>query len=107
MTTTYLLLLKAYYCFTGVKHCERFLSTLAPTTSSSTVTYADDMVQENNHIIYPTVSKNMCQVRAAIVAMFRRAKFYNKIFTPIGEDQVTNNINTCNTHCDCCDIVIL
>ena len=44
----------------------------------------------------------MCQVRAAIVAMFRRAKFYNKIFTPIGEDQVTNNINTiqrtCNTH---------
>ena len=48
----------------------------------------------------------MCQVRAAIVAMFRRAKFYNKIFTPIGEDQVTNNINTCNTHCDCCDIVM-
>ena len=42
----------------------------------------------------------MCQVRAAIVAMFRRAKFYNKIFTPIGEDQVTNNINTCNMHRD-------
>ena len=34
----------------------------------------------------------MCQVRAAIVAMFRRAKFYNKIFTPIGEDQVTYNM---------------
>ena len=39
----------------------------------------------------------MCQVRAAIVAMFRRAKFYNKIFTPIGEDQVTNTTNTTPT----------
>ena len=30
-------------------------------------------------------------VRPAIIAMFRRAKFYNKIFTPIGDDQVWNN----------------
>ena len=30
-------------------------------------------------------------VRPAIIAMFRRAKFYNKIFTPIGDDQVRNN----------------
>ena len=29
-------------------------------------------------------------VRPAIIAMFRRAKFYNKIFTPIGDDQVRN-----------------
>ena len=28
-------------------------------------------------------------VRPAVLAMFRRAKFYNKVFTPIGEDQVT------------------
>ena len=27
-------------------------------------------------------------VRPAMVAMFRVGKFYNKIFTPIGEDQV-------------------
>ena len=42
----------------------------------------------------------MCQVRAAIVAMFRRAKFYNKIFTPIGEDQVTNMHRYIVMHCD-------
>ena len=39
------------------------------------------------------------------MAMFRRAKFYNKIFTPIGEDQVANTVqiqtqNTCNMHRD-------
>ena len=48
--------LQAYYCFTGVKHCERFLSTLAPATSSSTVTYADDMVRPNKIDIYSYTS---------------------------------------------------
>ena len=60
--------LQSYYCLTGVKHCDAFLSSLGV----DTVTYTEDMV------------------RPAILAMFRRAKFYNKIFTPIGEDQVMN-----------------
>ena len=57
---------QSYYCLTGVKHCDAFLLTLG----ADTVTYTEDMV------------------RPAIIAMFRRAKFYNKIFTPIGDDQV-------------------
>ena len=60
---------QSYYCLTGVKHCDAFLLTLG----ADTVTYTEDMV------------------RPAIIAMFRRAKFYNKIFTPIGDDQVRNN----------------
>ena len=61
--------MQSYYCLTGVKHCDTFLFTLG----ADTVTYTEDMV------------------RPAIIAMFRRAKFYNKIFTPIGDDQVRNN----------------
>ena len=69
--------LQSYYCLTGVKHCDAFLSTLG----ADTVTYTEDMV------------------RPAILAMFRRAKFYNKIFTPIGEDQVMNCTSlTLNQH---------
>ena len=61
---------QSYYCFTGVQHCEAFLSSLG----ADTVTYTEDMV------------------RPAVLVMFRRAKFYNKVFTPIGEDQVTKLI---------------
>lgn len=57
-----------YYCFTGIKRCQRFLSTLG--YKDAKTTFADDMVQ------------------AAILTLFRIGKFYAKIFTPIGDDQV-------------------
>ena len=60
---------QAYYCFSGIRLCEKFLDTLRVEGAPSGK-YSDDMV------------------RPAIVATFRIGKFYNKIFTPIGEDQV-------------------
>ena len=63
--------LQAFFCFNGIRHCEKFLETLVVKGKAGTKTrYSDDMV------------------RPAMVAMFRVGKFYNKIFTPIGEDQV-------------------
>ena len=59
---------QAYYCFTGIKHCEKFLSTL--NYKDATTTFPEDMVQ------------------AAVITLFRVGKFYAKIFTPIAEDQV-------------------
>ena len=65
---------KAYYCFSGIRLCERFLETLP----------VGDGGERGD--LSPKYSDEM--VRPAIVAMFRIGKFYNKIFTPIGEDQV-------------------
>jgi len=58
----------AYYCFTGIKHCESFLSTVLDESKNSSFT--EEMI------------------RPGVLVMFRKAKFYNKIFTPIGTDQV-------------------
>ena len=65
----HVLFLKAFFCFTGIRHCEKFLDTLEVQGGSGT-RYSDDLV------------------RPAMVAMFRVGKFYNKIFTPIAEDQI-------------------
>ena len=59
--------MQAYYCFTGIKHCETFVSSLK---EAGKATFSEEMV------------------KPGVLAMFRKAKFYNKIFTPIGEDQV-------------------
>jgi len=60
---------KAYFCFTGVKHGQTFLDTLNINGSLPTK-FSDEMV------------------RPAIVTIFRIARFYNKLFTPIREDQI-------------------
>lgn len=60
---------QAYFCFTGVKHGQTFLDTLNFKGSLPTK-FSDDMV------------------RPAIVTIFRMARFYNKLFTPIREDQI-------------------
>ena len=65
--------LQAFFCFAGIRHCEKFLESLVVTGRAGTKTktrYSEELV------------------RPAMVAMFRAGKFYNKIFTPIGEDQV-------------------
>ena len=62
-------LFQAHFCFTGVKHCQTFLDTLNKDGKLPT-RFPDDFVQP------------------AIVTIFRMARFYNKVFTPIGEDQI-------------------
>ena len=61
--------MQAFFCFTGVKHGQSFMDTLN-VDGKLPEKFSDDTV------------------RAAIVTVFRMARFYNKVFTPIREDQM-------------------
>jgi len=58
----------AYFCFTGIKHCQTFLDSLN----------VDGKLPSK----FPEDT-----VKPAMVTIFRMARFYNKVFTPIREDQ--------------------
>ena len=61
--------LQAYFCFTGVQHGQAFLDTLNVNNARPTK-FTDDTV------------------KPAIMTLYRMGRFYNKVFTPIRDDQM-------------------